>query len=216
MIKKEHANADKVEVIPYIYDFDQMGRLDNERVKAVRQQYPCKFLLIMVSRLTPYKRHMLVLPVVEKLIREGLDIKLLIMDEGPEQIFIEKHIEYKQLSTRIFLPGFKTDILHYIAAADVLLHPSLTEASNSAVKEAGLLKKAVVVCKGVGDFDDYLDHGINGFLVNPNTFAEETAPLIRQLYHHPEEINNLGTRLSQSVRDRFSLNDKVVDLYENL
>ncbi len=84
------------------------------------------------------------------------------------------------------------------------------------MKEAGLLKKAVVVCKGVGDFDDYLDHGINGFLVNPNTFAEETAPLIRQLYHHPEEINNLGTRLSQSVRDRFSLNDKVVDLYENL
>ena len=52
--------------------------------------------------------------------------------------------------------GFREDFVNYMAAADLLIHPSLTEASNNVVKEMGLLQKGVAVCRHVGDFNDFI------------------------------------------------------------
>lgn len=216
MLQKENVRESKVHVVPYIYNFEAMRQVNREAVKEIRAMYEAKLLLIMVSRLTPYKRHSLILPVVHQLIREGYGIKMLIMDDGPEKGSIEQYIRQHGLEDRITLPGFKTNILEYIAAADVLVHPSLTEASNSAVKEAGLLQKAVIVCQGVGDFDDYIRPGENGFTFTPGEYAEQLPVVLRHLYQHPEEISKLGGALRQEVTERFSIKSEIIDLYEQL
>lgn len=216
MLEKEKVDESKVKLIPYMYDFEQMGRLDIAAIRKIRVQYQAKLLLIMVSRLTPYKRHHIILPLIRKLVEEGLDIRMLIMDDGPEEVSIKNYIEKYQLQDHIFTPGFRGNILEYVAAADVLVHPSLTEASNSAVKEAGVLQKAVLVCKGVGDFDDYIRHGENGFMLNPSTYVQEAEPIIRNLYKSTEKINAIGQALAKEVRRRFGIRQDVIDLYESL
>ena len=57
-----------------------------------------------------------------------------------------------------------------MAACDLMIHPSLSDASNSAIKEMGLLSKAVAVCSEVGDFDEYIVNDVNGFLMSPINF----------------------------------------------
>jgi len=216
MMQKEHVKANKLKRIPYIYDFDEMGQINYQNVKDIRAKHQARLLLIMVSRLTSYKRPILVLPVVHQLIREGLDIKMMIMDDGPEMEGIKQYIQQHQLASHISLLGFHSNVLEYIAAADVLVHPSLTEASNSAVKEAGLLQKAVIVCKGVGDFDEYIRNGTNGYAVSPADFALHLPHLLRNLYHNPELIRQIGKTLQQEVTRRFQISNEVVDMYEHL
>ncbi len=216
MVKYECVNNRKIDVIPYIYDFNSMKEIDGNVVSEIKSAYPARLRLIMVSRLTPYKRHTVVLSAVIPLIKSGYKIQLLIMDEGPEKNMIERSILDAGVSENIHLLGFRHNILDYMAACDVLIHPSLTEASNSAVKEAGLLGKVVMVCNHVGDFNDYIEHKVNGFLLPAGNFAEEAQRTLKQIYNEEEKFALIGMRLQEVVVDRFKKSDNIVNQYKQL
>ena len=216
MLKHENVKASKVKIIPYLYEFSRYEQPCREEIEKIKATYPAKLRLIMVARLIPFKRHAIIFKVVKKLIKEGLSINLLVLDEGPEEDNLKRIIFNARLEDRIFMIGYKKNILDYMAASDLLIHPSLTEASNSVVKEMGLLTKPVAVCQGVGDFDDYIVDGKNSFvmdLVNPENDAEE---IIRTIYNKPEMILHLGKELHQTVLEKFSSNEKTIEKYKKL
>jgi glycosyltransferase involved in cell wall biosynthesis len=98
----------------------------------------------------------------------------------------------------------------------VLVHPSLTEASSSAVKEVGLVGRTAIVCQGVGDFDDFIESGRNGFLVPRSTDGSEIADALRELYATPDRARTMGALLREAVIRRFSLRPEIVDRYLEL
>ncbi len=61
----------------------------------------------MCARLIPFKRHNLVFKIVKKLINDGLDIILLVLDEGPEKQNLENYIKKNYLEKSIIMLGFK-------------------------------------------------------------------------------------------------------------
>ncbi|RYZ27422.1 MAG: glycosyltransferase, partial [Chitinophagaceae bacterium] len=156
MVSYEKVPARKIKIIPYIYDFSAYPKPDASVITAITRQYAASLLIVVASRMIPMKRHMLVLPVFDQLIKEGLDIKVLLLDDGEERPKLEAYVKEQALEGRIFFLGFKKNIIDYLAASDLLVHPSATEASSSLVKEFGLMKKPVIVCSGVGDFDQYI------------------------------------------------------------
>ena len=133
----------------------------------------------MSARLIPFKRHALVFPVVRDLVGEGLDVRMFVLDEGPERERLEGFVRAHRLEDRIIMLGFRTDSWT-TWPLDLLIHPSLTEASSSVVKEMALLGKTAIVCQGVGDFDEYLVHGRNAFLVPRSTDGSEIAAILRR------------------------------------
>jgi glycosyltransferase involved in cell wall biosynthesis len=158
----------------------------------------------MVSRMVAAKQHMPVIEVVKKLVDEGLSVKMIIMDDGPLRQDFENYIEKNGLKNHIFLTGFREDFVNYMAAADLLIHPSLTEASNNVVKEMGLLEKAVAVCKNVGDFNDYIVEGKNGYFLDRTDLLASIESVIRDTYTNPEKIKLLGHELKKDVLKHFS------------
>jgi glycosyltransferase involved in cell wall biosynthesis len=216
MKKFERVNMDKVKIIPYLYDFSLYKKPNMDNVAAIKRMYPCKLRIIMVARLIPFKRHMLVLPIFHELIEEGMEIQVLILDEGPEKPKIEQYIFDNKLSDSIHLIGYTTDFIDFMKASDLLIHPSITEASNNVVKEIGLLAKAVAVCRGVGDFDSYLRDGENGYLLPIEQPQETIKNIIRNLYYQPTKIDELGNHLKQTIIKEFSDTSKVKSLYNNL
>ena len=170
----------------------------------------------MVARLIPFKRHLQILPTFKKLIEEGLDLKVIILDEGPCKDEIARYISEHQLEQHIFLIGFTTQFLEYMKAADLLIHPSLTEASNNVVKEIGLMEKAVVVCEGVGDFDDYIADGKNGYLMTKENPEKDTEEIIRKLYRDKEKLAELGQALHQTILRQFGNNAPIIQQYKKL
>ncbi|MEL6561538.1 MAG: glycosyltransferase family 4 protein [Bacteroidota bacterium] len=216
MLNQENVRESKLSIIPYIYDFAQYGKPDTDAVEEIKKATPAKLRLIMVSRLIPLKRHIIVLPLVKELLSENLNLHLYILDEGPEKERIESYIREHGLTEAVTMLGFRTDFLDYMAASDLIIHPSITEASNSAVKEMALLSKSAIVCKKVGDFDDYILHRINGYLCDIDEFAKEAKEIIQELYNDPKHISQLGENLNQTVLEKFSVNEETMDKYLNL
>ena len=158
----------------------------------------------------------MVFPIIKKLVGEGYDIKMIVLDEGFEKDTLSQYIVDNNLTDDIFMLGFKTDFINYMAASDLLIHPSLTEASNSAVKEMGVLKKAVAVCSSVGDFDDYIVDEYNGFLMSPNDTEKYIEELLRKVYKNKKSLEWMGKNLYNTVIQKFNLSDDIVEEYIKL
>lgn len=213
MIEYEKVNPEKIAVIPYIYDFSQYGRPDQETVRQIRDTYRAQLLILTASRMIKMKRHALLMPVYQKLLNEGYDIKVLLLDDGEERPSLESFVKENHLDNRIFFLGLKKNIIDYLGAADLVVHPSATEASSSLIKEAGLVEKPVIVCSGVGDFDQYIQNGKNGFLVQENDEQADFENYIREVYQDRKKAESMGAALRVTVLEEFSANKKTIDLY---
>lgn len=204
MEKYEGCNMKKALLLPYIYDFSTYQQANAAEVKKLREKYPCRLMLIMVSRMVASKQHGIVFEMVKKLVDEGLSLKMIVMDDGPLRPVLEKFIADNDLGNHIIMTGFREDFVNYMAAADLLIHPSVTEASNNVVKEMGLLEKAVAVCRNVGDFSDFIEENRNGYFLETEKLEQSVESVIRDAYNNPDKIRNLGRELKQDVLRRFS------------
>ena len=172
----------------------------------------------MVSRLIRLKRHHIVFPVIKELLLKGYDIKLLALDTGPEKENLDRYITENNLTASIILLGYRTDFVNYMAACDMLIQPSLTDASNSAAKEMSLFEKPIAASKNVGDYDDYIKDGENSYLIPTTDSAEHLREIIVDAYNNPGKIKNMGKKLKEEVVSRFDARNagEVLNLYKEL
>lgn len=214
MVRYENANPDKVSVMQYLYDFNDYRKPDPVSVNLLAQKYQAKLILLMCARLIPLKRHHVVFPVIKKLVCEkGYDIKLLVLDEGSERPVLEEYIQTHNLGNHIFMIGYTKDFINYMQISDLMLHPSLTDASNSAVKEMALLGKTSVVCENVGDFSDYFRNNENGFVIPVVQSEEHIQAIVEKVYSNKSILVTMGKQLHNTVVERFSVSGKNVSEY---
>ena len=200
----EKCNEKKIVVCPLMYDFSRYELPDRAVVEKIREDLPCRLRLIMVSRMIASKQHLPVFEILQKLIREGLSIKMIVMDDGPLRQVLQNYIREHRLDRDIIMPGYRADIDNYMAASDMLIHPSLTEASNNVVKEIGFMEKAVAVCKGVGDFDDYIKDTVSGYFMERGELEASVESVIRKAYANREQLSEMGRQLKKNVLQRFA------------
>jgi glycosyltransferase involved in cell wall biosynthesis len=204
IVTYENGNKKRLVVCPLIYDFPKYGSPDPLKVEGIKNKTRCQLRLIMVGRMYQSKQHMPVFEVVNKLIKEGLSIKMIVMDDGPLRPALENFVNQNYLSDHIMMPGFCDDVINYMYAADLLIHPSLTEASNNVVKEMGYLKKPVAVCDGVGDFNDYISNNECGYIMQRSDLKNSIESVIRDAYINKGKLAEMGINLKKNVENRFS------------
>jgi len=203
---EEGCKPKKITEIPLSYDFSLYAKPNADTIDEIRKKYSARLLLVAVSRHVAPKRHALLISILDKLIHEEkLDLKCLILDQGPLTEELKKDVAQRNLNSNIFFIGYTDSVMDYISSADLVPHLSDSEASNSVIKEAGLMERTVAVCTEVGDFDDYIESGVNGFKMNKENPAPEMEAIIRKLYAEPSQVKELGSRLKKSVIDRFSI-----------
>ena len=219
IIGVEGANAEKVRRIDYGYNFSSFTPPDADEVAHIKETYSSQLLLVKAARLIPEKRHLILFRVLKDLVAEGLDIKALILGRGNNLGELEAFVKANRLENHIFFLGFRKNVQDYYAAADLVVHLSLSEASNSAIKEAGLIGKTAIVCKEVGDFSDYLIHGQNGFLLDKHHPDRELRELLQRVYDDKLNEQVIGQSLKKTVINRFSVANVFSgydDIHENL
>lgn len=205
MISHEKVDRRKIRHVNLAYDFNLFNTPFEKDVAEIRRRVGGTLILVTVCRLTTYKRPDFSVSVAERLIARGIDVHLLILGEGPMEKDLRNYIENAGLVTRITLTGHVYNVLDYIAAADFVVHPSLLESSCVVVKEAGYLRRPVVVCRGVGDFDDYMLHDENSFVVDPDSFVDDAAKIIEQNFQNVPKLRKLGNCLHNGVIKRFDI-----------
>lgn len=215
MVQEEGVPEDRITHINLAYNFDLYELPDSENVKRLRADLDADLVLLSVCRLTRYKRPELSVDVLKRLRENGLSAKLVILGRGELQGELEEKIKEENLQQYCILPGYVNNVLEYMAAADILIHPSLLESSCITVKEAGLVKLPVVVCRNIGDFNEVIENGKNGFIVDADNFVQETSDLILKHANKRDELLFTALRLRETVYELFDI-ARVGPVYEEL
>jgi glycosyltransferase involved in cell wall biosynthesis len=215
IVDVEKTDPSKVRLINYGYNFDNLPKPDPFVVSEIRRAYPAKILLVQAARFIPEKRHALLISAVAELVAQDHDIKLLLLGGGPLEETIKNFISERNLDGKIFRLGFRQNIMDYFAAADMVAHFSLSEASNSAVKEAAIADTPSAVCNDVGDFDEYIIHGKNGFKLDKENPVADFLNVIQKILNGEYGLEQMGRQLHIDVVNRFDIKN-VVQQYREL
>lgn len=215
MVNVEKVNGDKIRIINLAYNFRLYQSPDTATAQQLRKKYSCDLLGLTICRMVEPKRPMLAIKIVEQLLSDGFNIKLVLLGKGPLEDQLKAYVRDHDLGENIFLEGHVPNVLDYLAASDVLIHPSILDSSSVAVKEAGLVRKAVLACKEVGDLDEYLANGADALLVNKDRAEEEMIRRLKSIMNHEIDIKSLGENLHSKVTERFSI-EHVIGEYDEL
>ncbi|TXJ25867.1 MAG: glycosyltransferase [Chitinophagaceae bacterium] len=208
---KEGVDAKKIKRINLAYDFTKYGRPDLAIAASIRDEYKANILLLAAARLDALKRHKDIFQVVKALCDKGIDCKLICVGDGPLKGELEKWIEENRMKGKIILKGFVHNVIDYLAACDLLIHLSYSEASNQVVKEAGICRKAVIACKGVGNFEEYLEDNVNAFLVDKESPVDPSIEILAKYAGDKAHLTELGQNLYDTVIAKFDISSVVGD-----
>lgn len=217
MVEHEKVKAEKIMVINLAYDFSIYPPLDHTLIGKLRQDSKGKLTLITVGQLIPVKRPEISLKVLKLLIDHNIDARLFIVGQGQLLNDLMLLTDALQLADKVVFTGHVPNVLDYLSASDILLHPSASESSCVVIKEAGLVEKPVIICRDVGDFDDFMANGENGFIMPKDSerFIHEAVNLIMKTYTDSEKLSAVGRELKSEIITRFGI-DAILPKYDTL
>jgi glycosyltransferase involved in cell wall biosynthesis len=209
LMKEEGVSEKKIHRINYGYNFNQYLQTDyTNGEEHIRNTYNGDLLIVSVARLVSSKNYPTMINIVEKLVKDyKRNIKYVVLSDGMEFETLTGLVKQKGLENHIFFLGRKTNVFDYLYAADIVMHLSFTEASNSAVKEAGYCKCVSIVGKGVGDFDSYINHGSNGFIVNLENAFEETTTILEGICKGDIALKPIQEAIYETINTTFNINN---------
>jgi glycosyltransferase involved in cell wall biosynthesis len=202
---KEGVNKSKITRINLCYNFAQYEAERKYNHEELRMQFNTDFLIICVARLDALKHHIKAFEVMEQLVGQNIPCKLLCIGDGPERKVLQQWITEHHLQEKIILHGFVTNVFDYLVASDIMLLLSTSEASNNAVKEGAMCNKTAIVCKNTGDFEEYMQNEVHGFLVDKNTPQSESVAILKQLQSNRTLLDELGKALNTKVKNCFNI-----------
>lgn len=151
------------------------------------------------------------------LLAQRLDVEVLLVGDGPERPRLEALARELQITDRVTFMGARAnpDMPGLLCAADVVVIPSLMEATSVAALEAMSCARPVAA-SNVGGLPEIVDESV-GTLFRPGD-PHDLADRIVALLSAPD-LAERGARGRQRVVDRFS-NDRLarrhVEIYEEL
>jgi len=215
IVNIERTNPGKVKLIPYGYNFNNFRKVDPVTAMAIRESFPADLLLVKAARFITAKRHRNLIDAMRQIVGKGHDVKLLLLGKGPLENDLKKYVRDSGLDKNIFFIGFKLNVMDYYSAADLVVHFSISEASNSAIKEAAITNTSVAVCADVGDFDDYILHGQNGFILGKQNPGPDFVSLVDAIVNKNFDLNAMGEALHRDVLRTFQV-ENVVGRYRDI
>ena len=153
-------------------------------------------VIAMVSSLRPEKAHDVAIAALHVLRERHPGVRLLVAGDGPERPRLEARLG--PLRDAVVMAGHREDVMAVLDAADVLLHPSHTEAFPTVLLEA-MAASVPIVATAVGGTPEIVRDGESGLLVAPPPEPARIAAAVGRVL----EDRALRERLAAGGRARF-------------
>ncbi len=141
-------------------------------------------------------------------------VALVVIGEGEEREKLITLINKLGLFDSVFLPGKRTNAAKLLAAFNIFLSSSLTEAFGYVLLEAGLAGLPVVATK-VGGTPEIIENMKSGILVEPKN-PEAIAEAIKFMIDNPEKRKGFSKNLKEKIEKDFRLEtmiEKTLEIY---
>lgn len=176
------------------------GALTNEERGSMRAALgiqPGQQMILSVGELIPRKNYKTAIDIVAKL--KTAQIRYLICGQGILRSEIEEYAKSQGVGDSVIFLGYRRDIPHICACADVFLHPSFQEGLPVAVMEAMACGTPIVASRIRGNVD-LIEDGVNGFLCDPKD-ADGFADKIRTILDEPELAEEFRRNGLEKIKD---------------
>jgi glycosyltransferase involved in cell wall biosynthesis len=200
--------------IPNGYDTERFApRPDAGR--AFRAQWdiaPQTLVVLTSAKLARNKGHEIAIAALDRVRQTGVDLVYLVCGDGIREA------ELRALAAQCGLPARFTGLLDIdgivaaLAAADLVVHPSLQEIFPNAVGEAMACARAVVAMDAGGTAELVGRDGTTGILVPPGD-PEALAAAVTPLLQDPARRATLGVAARGRIQTEFPLR-RMIDGYE--
>lgn len=188
-------------------DFDALPeRKDNEMNNE-------PFRIVVATRFSlTQKRHDLLVEAI-RLMDSSLALEVVMIGDGPREVFIRKMIRDYELDGVIRVEPFQNqeELWRVMLDADLLCHPTNYEGFGKIVVESMALG-IPVLASDVLPLNNYINDGNTGFLVK-NT-PEAWAARLTRIIEEREKLQSVSKASKEWAQNNLSA-DKCVELYEN-
>jgi glycosyltransferase involved in cell wall biosynthesis len=178
---------------------------------------PGRFLLGAVGRLSEEKGFDLLIRAVHVLVRQGIDVGLVIAGQGRQREPLERLISDLGLRDRVRLAGFQSDLRPLYEAMDLFVLSSVREGLPNVVLEAMALELPVVATRVAG-VPRLIADGENGLLVDIGDQAALVGAIERALVN-PQLRARLAAAARQTIEQRYCFAvrmKKIAAIYDEL
>lgn len=159
-------------------------------------------LLLFVGRLVEHKNLPRLLMAFAQLLKHRPDARLLLAGGGPLEQVLQQQIQELALGDRACLLGERDDVPTLMAAADIVVLPSLREGLSNVILEAMALGRPVISTRA-GGTPEIIEHDINGLLVEPTDVAA-LAQAMQKLADDPGLRARIGQAGQRRVSEHYS------------
>lgn len=197
-------------------DLSSVETIDHERERIrVREEFgiPVRAcLLTTVAVLRPEKGIEYMIRALPAVLASSPDTYYLVVGDGPQRSVLVEEARKAGLQDRVIFTGMRQDVARLLAASDVFVLPTLTEALPTVLAEA-MAARLPIVASRVGGVPEMVVDGQNGCLVDP----QDSVALSRAcnlLLDAPADRRLLGTAGWNIVNQKFNIEQQVDRLEE--
>jgi L-malate glycosyltransferase len=206
---KEFDIKHPIEVIPNFVNCDLYTRIANPALRAqwAPQGEP---ILMHLSNFRPVKRLTDVIEIFA-LVRAKMNAKLVLIGDGPDRGAAEYLVRKKRLQKEVHFLGKQNSVHEKLATADLFLMPSQLESFGLAALEA-MACEVPVIATNVGGVPEVVEHGVDGYLVEPGD-VKEAARYATEILSRSDRGREMGKIARINAKKKFCAND-VIPQYE--
>lgn len=219
MTSVEGINADKITVIHQGFDFEAFSATDDDG-QRIRREFGLTdkdFVIATIGNFTSTKGHRFLISAAKDLLETIPDLKLIFIGEGGDIDAVKKQIDNDNLNEKVIFAGFRSDVNACIKAADLVVHPSLSEAFCQVLIET-MSVGTPIISTDVGGAKEVITDGLNGLLI-PDADVEAIKSAVLHLYNDRDDAMRIALAGQQSVTRTFTVDkmvDKQIAVYERL
>lgn len=205
-----------VEVIPNGIDCQNTFNPDRHDRNAIRKELGLKdeLAILFVGRLSEEKNPDVFIKSMD-IVTRSTNAKAFIIGDGPMRRDCENTINDLKNNNLTYL-GYKDDVAHYLAAADIFVLPSSIEGFPLSILEAMAMGVAVIASK-VGAVPDIIEQGVNGYVINPGSINDiETSVANMRKKGRLNEIRENNINKVQRYYSQKQVAKRYSELYKGL
>ncbi|WP_145259514.1 glycosyltransferase [Calycomorphotria hydatis] len=206
LVQRDGFSASRVDVIPNGIQIDRYGKISREDARRKLDIPGETTLITCVARMHPVKDHATLLKAFAGS-SICLDATLLLVGDGPERAKLEDLARSLHVADRVWFWGVRDDVPTILAASDLFVLNSISEAASLTLLEAMASRLAVVVTK-VGGNPEIVRHNKDGILVR-RKIPSETQQAIDTLLSDPQLRNIMGQKGRERVETEFQLHQTI-------
>lgn len=209
LVEKIGLSDGNISVIPMPFEFPDLPVPPKRRRRGKS--------VLCVARFIPQKRLDLLIDAIFQLKRE-MEIKLIIIGNGPERENLQKYISKSGLEKIVEMPGFivRDELPNYYRECDLFVLPSVNEGFGLTLAEA-MLNRRPVIGADSGGIPDLIEEGRTGLLF-PEGDSGKLAEAMRRILKDDRFAQQIAENGFQYVKGNLSserIGEKMFAVYKD-